>query len=350
MTIPMLTKALDRIEDRLNQVNELADRVLTLEQKGPGTFKDGGGTAARTIGAQAADELQKNAELLGKTKTLRLEIKAASDPLTTGNARNIISGGIGAPDGRVLGIHNGLPRRPVGGVTAVEYSRYTGQQGAAAQQATEGTAKAAVRPDHSLVMQSALTIAGYTKVSRQAINDRAELKAVIDVVLRRSIETALDAALVNGATGFTGGYEALATAYTSLVYTALVDAVSEGVSTMQTAGFSPDLVALNPADWLAITVAKGTSNDHYLSGSYLGVMPTEMRGLRVVLSPSVDAGKALVVDSGHAELLMVNDVVIEVAYDSDDFTKNLATVLGELRVIPIFRTVGAARLITPKVP
>ena len=116
---------------------------------------------------------------------------------------------------------------------------------------------------------------------------------------------------------------------------------------MQTAGFNPDVVSLNPADWLAIVVAKGTDN-HYLGGNYLGTMPSEMRGLRVVLSPSVDAGKALLLDSTHSELLVANDFSIEVAYAGEDFTKNLCTILGELRVIPTFRTVGSARLITPK--
>ena len=38
----------------------------------------------------------------------------------------------------------------------------------------------------------------------------------------------------------------------------------------------------------------------------------------------------------------------EVAYAGDDLTKNLATMLMETRVAPVFRTVGAARLITPK--
>jgi len=73
-----------------------------------------------------------------------------------------------------------------------------------------------------------------------------------------------------------------------------------------------------------------------------------MRGLRVVLSPSVDAGKALLMDSSHSELLVVDDFSIEVAYAGDDFTSNLATVLGECRVIPVYRTTGSARLITPK--
>jgi hypothetical protein len=128
----------------------------------------------------------------------------------------------------------------------------------------------------------------------------------------------------------------------------MADAISEGVSAMQIAGFNPDVVSLNPADWLAIVVKKGTANDHYLSGNYLGAMPSEMRGLRVVLSASVDAGKALLIDSSHSELLIVDGFQIEVAYSGDDFLKNLVSVLGEVRVIPTFRTVGSAMLITPK--
>ena len=73
-----------------------------------------------------------------------------------------------------------------------------------------------------------------------------------------------------------------------------------------------------------------------------------MRGLRVVLSPSVAAGKALLIDSAHSELLTVEGFSVEVAYVDDDFTKNLVTIIGEVRVIPVFRTVGSARLITPK--
>jgi hypothetical protein len=197
------------------------------------------------------------------------------------------------------------------------------------------------------VSQTALTIAGFTKVSRQALSDVGEIRTVVNTVLRRSIDTALDVALHDGATGFAGGLSGLATAYTSLVYNTLVDATSEGVSTMQTAGFSPDVVFLNPADWLAVAVAKGTANDHYLSGSYLGRMPMEMRGLRVVLSPSVDAGKSLIADSTHMELVSVGGFAFEAAYASDDFTKNLVTLLAEVRVIPVFRTTGALRYITP---
>jgi hypothetical protein len=346
----LIMKSLDKIEDNFTSIktmqNEHGYRLLELEQRGghlPGevTGKTG------SLGSEFLKAFDKNRDLFEKTRSVRLEIKAAGDAITTSSGRTIVSGGVGAPGANLLGLQNALTVRPAPGTSAVEYSRYTGQQGAAAVQAGEGAAKAAVRPDHTLITQSALTIAGFSKMSRQSMNDSAELRRAVDTTLTRSVNTALDVALTTGGNGFAGGFAALATAYTSLVYTALVDAISEGVATMQTAGFAPDVVAVSPADWLAITVMKSTTGE-YLSGAYLGAMPAEMRGLRVVLSPSVAAGKALLIDSTHTELLVVDGFMVEVGYVGDDFTNNLATILGEMRAIPVFRTVGSARLITPK--
>lgn len=350
-SIELIGKTLDKIGAGFEQVKaaqtELAERVFSLEQRGtPGNFTNFDRKAV-SLADQVVKGFTDNAELFAKTKSLRLELKAASDPITTSNGRAIMSGGVGFVQGGVLGLQNALPVRAVA-TTALEYSRYTGQQGAAGVQGAEGDSKAAVRPDHSLVTQNALTVAGFAKMSRQSLDDSNELRRAVEVTLNRSVATALDAALVNGATGFTGGFEGLATSYTSLLYTSLVDAISEGVATMQTAGFVPDVVALHPADWLAITVAKGTANDHYLSGSYLGQIEPVLRGLRVVLSPSIDAGKAMVLDSSHSELLIVSNFTVELGYTNDDFVKNLAVLLGEMRVLPVFRTAGSARLITPK--
>jgi hypothetical protein len=89
------------------------------------------------------------------------------------------------------------------------------------------------------------------------------------------------------------------------------------------------------------------TDGQYLSGNYLGSLPVELRGLRVVFA-GVTSGKAYLLDSRHCELLVCDNFNIEIAYSGDDFVKNLVTVLGECRVIPTFRTVGAARLVSPK--
>lgn len=348
----LIIKSLEKVDAKLSDYETenriLADRLLAIEQKSGGSFDvmNGCGSAASgySLGGKVQRELEVNAELLAKTDKLRLTIKAAGDVTTTATARTIQAGGVGSPVGMALGVQFAMPTRVIGATSAVEYSRYTGLEGAAALQATEGAAKAAVRPTFSLISQSALTIAGYSKISKQALTDSAELKRAIDVTLRRSIGKALDSELNTGAWG---GLLTLSTAYTSLVYTGLADAASEGVAAMQEAGFMPDTVIMKPADWLAITTAKATGGE-YLSGAYLAPLPELLRGMKVVLSPTITAGKVMVADSSQMELLIVDDLTVEIGTDGSDFTTNVRTILGEIRVIPTFRAVGAARLITPK--
>ncbi len=327
----------------------LLDRIEAVEAKGnTGPGKTGNGSDS--LGALVCKAVESDRELLNKTGKLSfdVELKAAGDPIVTSNVGTTLSLPGSAPS-QTIGIATVLPMRNSDSATTLDYPRYTGVQGSAGVQATEGSSKSAITPDFSLISQAAITIAGYVKTSRQALADAGELQRLIDTVLRREIAKALDVVLVDGSAApvFTG-YEALATAYTSLVYQGMADAISEGVSTMQQAGFQPDAVVLTPADWLKIVTAKGTANDHYLSGNYLGALPQAMRGLRVALSSNVATGKALLIDSQFLDVLMPWRLSVTVGFDGNDFTKNLVTVLAETRCIPTFRATGAARLLTPK--
>lgn len=324
----------------------LESALTELGQNATGMKSMPGGTAD-TLGAQVAAKFEENRELFGKTKSLRLEVKAAGDAVTTSSGRSIIAGGVGAIQGGIIGLQNAMPSRRAPNTSSVEYSRFTGTQGAAAVQAGEGAGKAAIRPDHTIITQSSLTVAGYTKMSRQALSDSEELKRAVNITLMRSVGSALDAALFDGnITPAWAGFGALATGFSTSTYPALVDSISAAAADMQGDGFVPDVVCMSPAAWLGICTATGTLNDHYLSGSYLGAIEPNLRGLRVVLSPSVTAGSAMVLDSSHCELIVADGFSIEVGYSGDDFTKNLVTVLGELRVIPIFRTAGSALLVS----
>lgn len=346
-TVKLVTEIAEKVTAMKKQHETNAERIDWLEER---ASKEnyagllGRKEAKQSLGSMVVKEVAANSELISKTDKLRLEIKAAGDVTTTSSARTVQSGGVGKPGVMPIGIQFAIPSRVINAVSAYEYSRYTGIEGAAALQASEGAAKAAVRPIFSLINQGALTIAGYSKVSKQALTDSEELQRAIDVTLRRSISTALDSILNTGAWG---GMLSLATSYTSLVYTGLADAASEAVATMQEAGFSPDTVVMRPSDWLAITTVKSTTGE-YLSGSYLAPLPEALRGMKVVLSPTITSGKVMVLDSSQTELLIVDNLTVEIGTDSDDFTKNIRTILGEMRVIPTFRAVGAARLITPK--
>lgn len=328
---------------------EIDDRLLDIEQKGS-AIKDveTKTDSKKSIGELFIKQFDSNREFFEKTRSVRLEIKAAGDPVTTASGRTIISAGVGSIGVSNVGMQYGIPIRVVGGVSAVEYSRYTGQTGSAGVQTSEGAAKSALRPEHSLITQSAITIAGYTKMSRQALNDSAELRNAVDVTIAGDVNANLNALLNLGSVSpaFAGFYS-LAQATTSAVYTSLADAISETVANMQIVGFNPDTVFMSPGTWLGLVVAKA-ADGHYMTGNYLGVLPDDFRGLKVVLSPGIAAGKAMVMDARHSELLIVDGFNIEVAYSGDDFTKNLVTVLGEMRVIPVYRTAGSAVLVTPK--
>jgi hypothetical protein len=353
----VLAKIRNEVGEPLKQaqdkIGELQARLQEVEQKqlvrsiSPAALATG--RFGNTAGDEVVKQFQEHGAQFGRNKSLRLEcLKAATDAITTGGARNLVSGGAGMPGAGVLGIQNAFPQRNATGTSAVEYSRFTGVQGTATVQAGEGAPKSAVKIDHALIQQSSITVAGFSKMSRQGLNDASELKKSVDVTLARACAKALDIMLNAGnVTPAFEGLLALATPVTSLIYTPLVDAVSEGAATMQLAGFVPDVVAFGPADWLAIVTAKSTTGE-YLSGSYLGALPESLRGLRPVLSPSLTAGKAMLLDSGQLELLIVDGFAVELGYTGDDFTNNLVTLLGELRVIPIVRAADAVLLVTAK--
>lgn len=312
-----------------------------------GTRSARGNSGGNSFGDRVVAGFKPHAEMFKHTGNVSFQIMAAAtDPVTTAEVGTHINLPPAAPGAVVVGAQAVIPSRTVPSATSLVYPRYTSVSNAAGIQ-TEGSAKTAVKAAFTLITMAAATVAAYSKLTTQALDDSSELRTIADGVLRRAIGLALDIALVDGVGTFTG-FEAIAGAVTSLVYTGIADAVSEEVANMQVAGFSPNAVVLNPATWLAAVTAKGTANDHYLSGNYLGPLPMAIRGLPVGLSPSVAAGKALVLDTAFCEYLLSNDLRITLGLDADDFTKNLVTVRAELRVIPVYRCVGAARLVTPK--
>jgi HK97 family phage major capsid protein len=329
--------------------------IQELAQRNDGLIFAGGPAKSKTIVDAAVEQYEKHAEIFAKSGNLRIEldVKAAGDAVTTSSGRTIQSGGVGAPGINQIGLQYAIPMRQALGVTAFEYSRYTGLEGAASVQAGEGADKTAVRPTHTLVTQSSLTLAGYTVMSRQALNDSQELKRAVEVTLNRSIADALDSVLWAGnITPAWAGFDSLADTFTNSTYDVLADMVSATAADMQENGFQPTAVVMHPATWVQVITKRADAGANietglYLGGGYLEQTAPTLRGLDVVLSKSIPRGTGLVVDRQHVEVLVVQAPVIEIGTTGSQFTKNLATVLMETRVIPVFRTDGAMVLAVP---
>ena len=336
------------IKSRLDSLDSAIVEVSQRQEIGYGMAPMLGREKKQSFATVAADLIEQNADILQKAGRLRLEIKAASDPVTTASGRNVLIDGVGSPTASVLGIQTALETRTILGGTAVEYSRFTGSQGTAAVQAAEGDAKAVIRPDHSIINQTAVTVAAYTTMSRQAMADRTELVRAVEDNLARALATKLDDILWNGVvTPSWAGLDSLSSTHTS-AYDTVADAVSDAQATMQLAGFMPNVAVMSPATWVEVmTLRADAGTGLYLSGNYLTAEAPSLRGLRVVLSPSIPTGTAMLMDTSHIELIQTGTPILEAGFSGSDFTNNLQTLLAEIRVAPVFRAVGAAVLAVP---
>jgi len=339
---------------------EVAAEIKRLDQKiedyATETAQKSGGITSMPVGsgkgfaANAAKEISDNIQQLDKHGSLRLEVKAAADLVTTAQTGNTQNIGAGAPTGVPMGLQYACQNIQMIGASSIEYSRYQGMEGATEVQAAEGDVKAALRGSWLLVNQPSITVAGYSNISRQALHDSTQLKAAIQSVMGMSLNRSIDALLWNGSVGLFGGFDSLADTHTSTEFVSLPDAVAEAVAAVQEAGCNPTHVVLSPTSWVNITTAKAEGSGEYLTGNYMGMVQPMLHGLPVVLSLSVPSGQAVLVDANNVELAITQNPTIEIGYSGDGFIRNQAVLLIETRIAPVVKATAGLTLVIPATP
>jgi len=190
-----------------------------------------------------------------------------------------------------------------------------------AQVVAEGLAK----PEAALTFtpQSATldTLAHWVQITRQALEDATYIRSVIEGKLRRGvtlaivdqIQAAITAATLPVATVPVGGN--------------LLDAIRVGIGTVQSNGYNPNAVILNPADWAAldISVMGGTLNGPTVGTNFWGLTP--------IASTLQAAGTALVGDFKSGVTWFDRNVSSVFMTDShgDLFIRNTLVILAETR-------------------
>jgi len=192
------------------------------------------------------------------------------------------------------------------------------------------------------------TLAHWVQVTRQALEDASYIKSVIEGKLRRgitlkiadSINNALIAAAIPPASVPLGG--------------TLLQAIRVGIGVVQSNGYNPNAVLLNPADWadLDMAVMGGTLGGPTIGSTFWGLTPIASR-LQPVGTATVGDFKAGVVwfdrnvssvfmSDSHADLFIKNTLVILAE------TRGKAAVpeplaLCEVAVSPVAGTASAAK-------
>jgi len=329
----------DEIQNRLQTLEQV---VATGQARGTGNL----GSEYSPVGARAWQELQglsAFSELQDWNKgtvraKLSCSIRAAltNTPLEPASDGTYMPSrpersGIFGPVTRPLRLLDILPSRPTS-ADAVDYVQLSAA-GDAAEQENEGDAKAEIAFSGELKRAEIATIAGWTPASRQVLSDHAALQSMIGNVLSSKVLDRLENQLVNGpgGQGKIDGLVRLGTPFVPVIGVSPVDIIGEAISSLAEYGYQPNSILMNPLDWLRIQITRDEEGG-YLFGSPTQPAPPVLWNRPVVLTKSVDEGRALVLDTAYVTLLDREQPTVMLSNShADFFVRNLVAILGELR-------------------
>lgn len=328
-------EALGEVKALSEDFKKISDRLQDMEQKG---VKIQDKPRILTIGQDFTQSESFKNFAAGGIARARMEIK------------NTILGDEGGPGGitpvqqptRIVpgpriptGIRNVLPR---GTTTA---NSIAGIREVSSVNRAAETAEGALKPESDVVLGEYLvpirTIATTIKLSKQLMDDAPAVASYIDNKLRYFVDQRIERQLLLGdgtAPNISGLMDAgNYTAYTAVAGDNLVDAVNRAKYTMWAAGYQPDAVIVNPADWGSMERLRDDN------GAYLYGLPgTDANrnpfGVEVVLSPFMPAGEFLIGAFRVATMLWEREGVVVEAFeqDEDNVQRNLVTVRAETRL------------------
>lgn len=202
---------------------------------------------------------------------------------------------------------------------AIEYVAWTKKAGGATKVA-EKAAKPSAEFGPTVTSSTLDTIAVYTQLTRQLLEDEASARSSIDNLMRYDVLRAEEAEAA-------AVLAAAAATIPDATDPALINAIRIGIGTVQAAGYNPSAVLLNPADWatMDISVMAGTPGGPVSQQSFWGLTP--------IASTAQAVGTAIVGDFRQALTHYTRSNVALYVTDShsDTFLANVFTLLCERR-------------------
>ena len=206
----------------------------------------------------------------------------------------------------------------------------------------EGAAKTQISWTYSEDSADVKKITAYVKVSKEALDDLDFLRSEINTDLRQEIELKLDEQIAEG-TGVGQNLKGILTyaptfavAGTSLAAAVdganRLDVLRSAVALIRKAKFRANYIAINPVDAALMDMEKGNDN-HYILPPFVTADGTRVAGTTVIESFSIDEGSFLVGDFTKSNLRIREEININLGYENDDFTKNMVTILAEMRAV-----------------
>lgn len=331
---------------------KLADRVAAMEQRMTAGHEES--DAALSIGEQfvksegftaLAEGRQSRARINIKTAIINTQPASTSQPLVQGDRL----AGIVTTANRILHMRDLIP---VGRTSSnlIEFAKenvFTNNAGptiSGSPEQVENVTKPESAITFTLATEPVRTLAHFIPASTQVLSDSPMLESYINSRLMYGLKLKEDTQILLG-TGINGQLQGLytnRTAYSKtspLSYTTKLDVLRDAIRQVQTSEYMPTGIVLNPTDWAAIELAKG-SDLRYLWANPQSAASPVLWGLPVVVTNSITAGTFLVgAFDMAAQLWDRQDATVEMSLeDSTNFQKNMVTIRCEERLaVTIYR-------------
>lgn len=334
-------------EKQLELSRELASLQQKSAQQGEVINADKS-VGAQYVNSNAYKALKGNVSKVERAREIISTKAATTSTVTPGITRNTIAmptqlAGIYDENAEMPLVIEGLiPHIPVtsSSVQYLKASAFTN----GAKVVAEGTAKPESTFQFKLATANIETIAHYTKITEQLAQDAPAVQAFINAKMIYGLQLKIDEQLVDGTgaessqltgllkdattcTDYSTGLTELKPSIKTMVDFAL------GIKTkLETIGYAPKYLILNPIDWASLALMKDTTG-LYILGGPASVAGKTLWGMSVVTTPSMPQGKYLMSDFAlGATIYDRQEVAVEIDREQDDFTKNLFTIRVERRL------------------
>jgi HK97 family phage major capsid protein len=215
-------------------------------------------------------------------------------------------------------------------LTSVDYVRMTGRTNNAAI-----VAETAAKPEGDLafdiVTVPVKVIAQWIKATRQILDDAPRLRNTIDNELTYMVEVKFEDIVIADMLA-ASGIQSRVHAVSGRAFSAddtIADTIRRAMTDIRLEFYEPDGVVLHPTQGEALELEKG-SDQHYVRiydpiGQRIWRKP-------VIETPAMTSGTGAVASFRLAYTVWERmAAMITLGYANDDFTKNLVTILGEMR-------------------
>jgi HK97 family phage major capsid protein len=273
----------------------------------------------------------------------KVTLKVVGDMTIAGN----VSGGDLPQAQREPGVNNIAKRRTfirelvnnaVATSNVIEWVEQQNQEGAVGGTA-EGILKNQIDFDLVVVSQNIKKRTGFIKASTEMLGDISFMQSEIENELFTELALDIDNQILNGddAGQNLNGILTQATAWAAGVYALtvnqanLVDVLTVAATQIEVANFMATVHVVHPQDLTTLRLIKAAADVQYVD-RLIDVNGTlTLDGVRVVSNTGIAQDNFLTMDGSKDTVFSRGEITIQVGLDSDDFTKNMRTILAEWR-------------------